>query len=82
MAKTRLNPDELQTMIMSELRKSAPCASLQNVTIVQSNEANGANWRIDGYVVDGSHVLPFDCKRTAIALQVAMQQEFDAIWPG
>ena len=81
MTKTLLNPDELERLILTELRSFNPCENVQDVLVTEVRDGGEANWTIDSCVADGASHVSFDCKRHALAVQVRLQRDFDAIWP-
>jgi hypothetical protein len=80
MTKTSLNPDEIASLIITELRKLPNCAAVKISVHPVTDPAADSNWRVEPYLELGAAVHR-DCKMRVIALQGEYGRQYDAIWP-
>ena len=79
MAKTLLNADELEQIILGELQALPFCAEIERVTVVKDTKISEANWRVANYGRPWRELSP-DCYRQAITIQSHLRHQYDVAW--
>jgi hypothetical protein len=80
MVKTLLNADELEQVILSELRALPSCAGVDQVTVVKETKIYDANWRVAHYGRPWHDLSP-DFFRQSITIQNHLRHRYDVAWP-
>jgi hypothetical protein len=80
MAKRLLSREEIEIMIMAEVRKlpSSTCVTKVTVNRVTTQGAD-TNWSIT--VTSSGQWTPQDCMREAMNITRRLQKEYDVAWP-
>jgi hypothetical protein len=78
--KTLLNPDELEGLIMGDIRDHPACANAKVRVEPVTDPAADSNWRAEPYLASGD--APHrDCKIEVIASARKWGRDFDVQWP-
>ena len=79
-AKSKLNHDEIESLIIAELRRLVDCAEVKVSVHPVTDPAADSNWKVLPYLESGA--APHrDCKMKVIALEREYGRQYDAIWP-
>lgn len=76
MAKQRLTINDLETMIVKDVRRRAHCEDFSSFQIYRSDAVAGTNW-IPGSTVNYGRSSPMHCDDALREIVPRLQKEFD-----
>jgi hypothetical protein len=79
MAKRLLNVDEIELMLLTELREHRYCTSITKVTVKQVNNPAGSNWSVSGISREG-YFAPYLCLKTVESIGERLKKKYDVAW--